>query len=240
MGLFLWFRGEIIIRDKQIIISYYLRKTKSFSFDYITRVERGKRLQPKSGRKIETITAYHDDKKLFSVTNLFESFDILLLHLENEGVPIEKLLSRPQKKARKIEMKMNENDFIIRQPIINLVNYIVITFILFFIFTVIGKVVKDIDDNLRVALQILPLLIGLFLIIRWNRWKLIVKDNQITVTSDVGRFSFDYITKVKRETEVTQYAEIESIKAYHDDKKLFSLTDNYPGFYVLLGRLEKK
>jgi len=230
IGLFLWLRGEVSIRDNQIIISYYLRKTKSFTFDYITRVERGKRLQPKSGREIETITAYHDNKKLFSVTNLFEGFDVLLLHLENEGVPIEKQLSFVQKKARKMEMTMNENDFIIRQPIINLVNYIIITVILFSIFYLfIGNV----------ALQILPLLLGLFLIFRWNMWKIIVNDSQITVMPSVGRFAFDYITKVKRETNVTQYAEIESITAYHDDKKLFSLTDNFPGFYVLLGRLEK-
>ena len=100
-----------------------------------------------------------------------------------------------------------------------------------------------------VTLIFIPLsLIFSLPVVMWLRWKIIVKDNQITCTPYFGRkktFTFDYITTVKygikvtitraRQTVVSNY-----IKAYHEKEKLFYLLDSSNGFQALFSLLKDK
>ena len=99
---------------------------------------------------------------------------------------------------------------------------------------------------LTFLLALLPfMLLGPICIVLWYRWKVEVKEKQITACSNFGRkktFTFDYITAVRynsnlRFTKMGQLT-IDSIKAYHEQKKLFTVTSIFPGFHTLVSRLK--
>jgi len=141
------------------------------------------------------------------------------------------------------EEEIDANDFIIRQPIYALVWYIVITIMFFSILCVwIFTIGFDSLDDLIGLLILSPLiLLGPFLIILWSRWKMIIKDNQITSTPYFGRtksFTFDYITRVKHGVNYTKMGTIDYIKLSHEKEKLFSLTSICPGYQVFVQRLK--
>jgi len=145
------------------------------------------------------------------------------------------------------EKQIDPNDFVIRQPKYALVLYIILTIMFSGIF--IGCIVMFIQndkglDGFFAALIILPLaLMGPFFIVIWNRWKIIIKDKQITSTSYFGKtksFTFDYITNVKHRVSYTRIGTIGSIAAFHEKKKLLSLGDICPGYRALISRLESE
>jgi len=126
---------------------------------------------------------------------------------------------------KKIERNMNENDFIIRQPKLDLVVYIL--FIVLF-----------------AALFFLPLLLSCLIpIILLHRWKVTVKENQITFTpyfSKTKTFPFDHITKAKERIISMKGKDIIYMDVYHNTKKLFSVPHVCPGFNILVSRLKSE
>jgi len=145
------------------------------------------------------------------------------------------------------EEKIDPNNFTIRQPVYALVIYIIITIMFMGIFGVIIWMFIDNNndlDGLFAVLLFLPLaLFGPFLIVIRNRWKIIIKDKQITYTSYFKKtksFTFDDITRVKHGVGHTRIGTIHSITAYHEKKKLFSLGDICPGYRALVTRLESE
>jgi hypothetical protein len=148
-----------------------------------------------------------------------------------------------KKKARQIEKEMDPNDFIIRQPKTSLKLYIFvgIFFLIIFALGFLPFDYKDIHKWLGV-LSFLPFLaLGPFFIILWHRWKITVKGNQITACSYFGKeksFTFDYITTIKSGVNFTKMGKIDYIIAYHEKKKLFSLSAICPGYEVLFSRLK--
>ena len=89
-------------------------------------------------------------------------------------------------------------------------------------------------DGLLAALIFLPLaLMGPLFIVIWNRWKIIIKDKQITYTSYFRKtksFTFGDITRVKHGVGYTRIGTVHSITAFHEKKKLFSLGDICSGY----------
>jgi len=79
-------RWRIIIKGNQITSRPYFGKEKTFTFDYITKVNRG--VYDVNGVDIDCMNAYHDKKPLFSITNECAGFHVLASRLESEGVPI--------------------------------------------------------------------------------------------------------------------------------------------------------
>jgi len=148
-----------------------------------------------------------------------------------------------KKKAKKIEKEMNANDFIIRQPKASLILYIVVASLALLAF--LGTFLTVVEHkDIFIVLIFLPVyffVFGPFFIIIWIRWKMIIKDKQITYTSYFGKkktFTFDYITKVKYGTQHGRMGKIDYIKAYHEKKKLFYLSNFFPGFNILFQRLK--
>jgi len=136
-------------------------------------------------------------------------------------------------------------DFTIRQPLYALVLYIVVSVFLLFMLGVCIWMNIDYDfsfHNLIPALIFLPIvLLGPFLIIIWNRWKLVIKDNQISFTSYFGRTKscvFGDITRVKQRVRNTKIGTIYNMTAYHEKKKLFFVASNSPGYDVLAQRFK--
>jgi hypothetical protein len=62
-------------------------KTKSFTFDYITRVKHWYR--PTKMGSLHSIEAFHEKKKLFSLSEICPGYRALISRLESEGVNIE-------------------------------------------------------------------------------------------------------------------------------------------------------
>jgi len=149
-----------------------------------------------------------------------------------------------RKKARKIEKIMDANDFVIRQPKVSLILYIVIAILVLIVF--IGTFLSLDNKDFIIILIFLPvyfIVFGPFFIIIWFRWKMIIKNKQITFTSYFGKkksFTFDYITIVKHSIGKGNYKGIEYMTAYHENKKLFSFSSICPGFQVLFQRIKNE
>jgi len=126
---------------------------------------------------------------------------------------------------KRIEAQMNENDFTIRKPKLD--------------FIVIITSVAMIAMMIFLPLLLLcPIAINL-----WLRWRITVKNNQITYTPYFGEeksFTLDYITEVK--TRVRHYRGNSEtlIYAYHNTEKLFSVSEKSPGYNILVSRLEEQ
>jgi hypothetical protein len=152
-----------------------------------------------------------------------------------------------KREARKAEKTIDADSFIIRLPKINLKLYIFVTIFFFLIygFSLLGLADGgDIERWWVFLLAMLPfMLLGPFLIILWYRWKIIVKGNQIIAMSYFGKekiFSFDYITTVKNGVNFTRFGKIDYIKAYHEGKKLFTVTAICTGYQILVSRLNDR
>jgi hypothetical protein len=159
------------------------------------------------------------------------------------------IFSVAKKKAGQIEKGMDPNDFIIRQPkmILKLDIFATIFFFLLYGFTLLGE--ADGGGNIAekwwvYLLALSPFMaLGPFLIVLWYRWKITVKGNQITACSYFGKektFNIDYVTEVKMGFNLTKTGRVEYIKAFHEKKKLFSLTAICPGYQVLVSRLNNR
>jgi len=126
--------------------------------------------------------------------------------------------------------KMDANDFTIRQSKLKLAIYIIFTaFFSFFTFEI------ALEDGIT-KLFLLFLLyssIGSLLLISCLRWKIIIKDKQITYTPSFGEtksFPLSHITKSERGLVFWSRFREEYIKAYHYDKELFSISEHCKNF----------
>jgi len=157
------------------------------------------------------------------------------------SVVIGVIFALSQRKAKKLEAEMDAGDFIVRRPLVLLIIGLILTIIFVFILAVLNY--KD-PDIWLVLLIFLPfLLLGPMCVVCYYRWNIIVKGNQISYTPLFGKertFSFDHITTVKRGALPTRGESVDTIKAYHGKKKLFTVTDVCPGFNVLASRLESE
>jgi hypothetical protein len=168
------------------------------------------------------------------------------------GIIYAVIFSIAQKEARKAEKVMDANDFIIRQPKASLKVYIFVTvfFFVLYILSLLGLLDSGIDELKErwwvFLLAMSPFLVfGPFLTVFWYRWKIAVKGNQLTVSTFFGKkktFTFDYITKVKYSSisrlAKTGQINTEYIYAYHEKKKLFTVTSVCAGFQILASRLK--
>jgi hypothetical protein len=69
-----------------------------------------------------------------------------------------------------------------------------------------------------------------------------IKDKQITFTPFFGKtktFNFDYITEVRRGTNITNMGNIDYVVAYHEKEKLFTVAEICPGYQILVSRLKE-
>jgi hypothetical protein len=83
LGLFLVYycrKWELKVENNQITYSPVFGKKKSFNIDYITKVKF------KPGRMV---TAFNENKKLFSVEYLFKGFNVLVSRLKKEQINFE-------------------------------------------------------------------------------------------------------------------------------------------------------
>jgi hypothetical protein len=84
--IFLRSRWKIVIKDKQIKYTTYFGRTKSCTFDYITKVTQGIR-HTKTGT-LNMLTVYHDKKILFAVSHHCSGYNEFFQRLKDEGVKI--------------------------------------------------------------------------------------------------------------------------------------------------------
>jgi len=81
-------RWKLKINDNQITFTPHIGRTKSFTFDQITRVKQITR-QGQYGGEMRYYKAYHYDEELFTVSSLFHELIILLALFVKNGVKIE-------------------------------------------------------------------------------------------------------------------------------------------------------
>jgi hypothetical protein len=160
------------------------------------------------------------------------------------------IFAAAKKAARKAEKQIDPNDFIIRQPKFALKYYIFLTVGFFLLYGLIllgladGGIEELKERWLVMLLTFSPFMaLGPFLIIIWNRWKIVVKGNQITACSYFGKektFTFDYITKVEYGFNTGKMGRIEFLAAYHEKEKLYKLSEICPGYKTLVERLNNR
>ena len=80
-------RWKIVIKDKQIKYTTYFGRTKSCTFDYITKVTQGIR-HTRTGT-LNMLTVYHDKKMLFVVSHHCSGYNEFFQRLKDEKVNIE-------------------------------------------------------------------------------------------------------------------------------------------------------
>jgi hypothetical protein len=162
------------------------------------------------------------------------------------------IFSVASREARKAEAVMDSSDFVIRQPKASLNVYIVVSvfFFLLYAFSLLGLADGGIDELKErwwvFLLSMSPfLLMGPFLTVLWFRWKIAVKENTITACPYFGgkkTFTLDYITIANYSSNLrfvkSRQMTIDSLRAYHEGKKLFTVTSVCPGFQVLVARLK--
>jgi len=133
---------------------------------------------------------------------------------------------------------MNTNKLIFRQAKSNLIIYICFTFVFSFpLFFLEGGIT---DDFLVLSLFSS---VGLLLIISCIRWKITIKDKQITFTPYFGKtrtFTFSDITKAKYGIVFWGRGRIQYIKAYHENKMFLYFTQTCKGYDTLVSLLEKE
>jgi hypothetical protein len=164
------------------------------------------------------------------------------------GILTSVIFSVAKKKSRKIEQEMNPDDFTVRQPktSCNLYIFVTVFFFLIYGFTLLGAADGgDLKERWWVFLLCMSpfMALGPFLLIIWRRWKIAVKGTRITACYYFGKektFNIDYVTEVKTGVNLTRMGRIEYIIAYHEKKKLFSLTAICPGYQVLVTRLNNR
>ena len=139
---------------------------------------------------------------------------------------------------------MDIKNFTVRQPKTAAGVYIFfdVSFLLMYL-----MLLNDLDNrnNIQAMLMMIPfLLIFLTLTIMWFRWKITIKDDQITVRPWLGRtktFTFDYITKLKHVSQSTQFAtDIECFTAYNGSRVLFTVTSSCPNAIVIVALCKVK
>jgi len=149
--------------------------------------------------------------------------------------------------ARKAEIRMDANDFIVRRPKMSVVFYIAVTAFCLGLLAVFGFSAEFKDDGepiFEIYYIFVPsLLLGVLCIVMWFRWKIVIKGDLIRFTSYFGKeksFTFGYITAVRRGVFDVNGEDMNCITAYHGKKALFSLASDCRGFNVLASRLESE
>jgi len=88
--IFLWYRYKIIVNGDQITATPYFGRTKTFNFDYITKVKQGSITMVMSEETVEIIKAYHENEKIFTATANCQKYYDLVSYLGDKGVPFER------------------------------------------------------------------------------------------------------------------------------------------------------
>jgi len=134
-----------------------------------------------------------------------------------------------KREHNKTEMTMDSNNFTIRES--KTIN------ILCIIMFISGAILLYFPLIFLCTIPIISLL----------RWKIQIKDNQITYTPAFGKkktFNFSYITTATQKIRHLKGTETTYIYAYHEDtfytkpEKLFYVASIDPGFNLLVSRLE--
>ncbi|WP_461255074.1 DUF6560 family protein [Treponema sp. R80B11-R83G3] len=151
------------------------------------------------------------------------------------------------REANKTGIITDADDFTVRKPKTNLIIFVFFTVFLLFIYVMSLMTIEDTSQKFTFALGFLPvLLLGNFVVFICVRWKVKVKDKQITFTPYFGSkklFGFNHITLVKYGIKLIlmkngSTVQRDYIKAYHEKKTLFFLRDDYPGFRTFVQRLK--
>ncbi|GBU27006.1 hypothetical protein R84B8_00526 [Treponema sp. R8-4-B8] len=151
------------------------------------------------------------------------------------------------REANKTGKITDADDFTVRKPKTNLIIFILFIVFLLFIYVMSLMSIEDQSQKFTFAFGFLPvLLLFNFIVFICVRWKVKVKDKQITFTPYFGRkknFGFDNITMVKYGIKLIlmkngSTVQRDYIKAYHEKKTLFFLRDDYPGFRTFVQKLK--
>ena len=92
LPIVMWLRWKIIIQDNQITYTPYFGRKKTFTFDYITTVKYGIKMETTKyfGNPVrDYIKVYHDKQKLFYLLDTSNGFQPLVSLLKNKNVPFE-------------------------------------------------------------------------------------------------------------------------------------------------------
>jgi len=143
------------------------------------------------------------------------------------------------RKSKDVGKNIDPNDFVVRMSKTILGILIVVNVAFIWMFIVAITYYKTLMATFYASLL---LLFGFSLIYLCYRWKIVIKDNNITVTPYFGEtktYTFDDITNVERGKNRTKVGYVEYIRAYNNEKMLFYITDVCPGFNTMISRLEK-
>jgi hypothetical protein len=81
--IIIWHRWKITVKGNMITACSYFGKGKTFTFDYITKVQYG--VNTTKMGKIEFHAAYHDKEKLFTVSEICPGYKALVERLNNRN-----------------------------------------------------------------------------------------------------------------------------------------------------------
>jgi len=152
------------------------------------------------------------------------------------------------KALHKIEDKIDANDFIIRSPKSILLILIIMMILNLFIDAIGFFNISDLRMLFVIIVFSLSSLFLFFLIIIYIRYKIKIKDNQISSVFWLRKeksFAFEYITIVKlrlimRKKYIDWEVQNIMIEAYHEKEKLFYLTPDNPGCNILFSLIKNK
>jgi len=131
------------------------------------------------------------------------------------------------------------NELVFRQRKSNLMIFVFFTAV--FSFPLLFLLKEGITENVLILSPFSS--VGLLLIIFNLRWKITIKDKQITFRPSFGKtksFTISDITKVKYGIVFWGKGRVEYIKAYHENKKLLYVTQACTDYDVLVSLLEKE
>jgi hypothetical protein len=128
--------------------------------------------------------------------------------------------------------KMDESNFIIRQP----VSYFG-TGILCIIITCAGILFTRTYDLKSILITLISFVIGVILLIYCLRWKLTIEDNQIIITPFIGK---NKIIDIKDITKIKIGKIGNDLTVYNNKKVLFIIDYTCRGYELLVSRLRSE
>ena len=163
-------------------------------------------------------------------------FNFLLIFLTGFVI----ILWITSKKEKDSEQNMDENNFVIRKTK-NIFWVGVIALIIIFLY--IGFMVYSNQPIGRFEFIFFSicLIFGLYQILKYLNWKIIIKGNQITYLPFIGKkgnFKIDEITYVMQKKKLMERKK--NIIVYSDEQALFFLDTHAIGFNVFETRLKKE
>jgi len=144
------------------------------------------------------------------------------------------------KREKKSEQEMNENNFVIRKTK-NI--FWVGVFVIILIFVYIGFAVNfnQAVGRWEFIFFFICIIFGLYQILKYLNWKIIIQGNQITYSPFIGKkgnFNIEEITWVLHKKRLMERKK--NIILYSEDEALFFLDSHAVGFKVFESRLKKE